>query len=183
MKLQISHFQTSFSDWWLRYLLLNCALMNITARYSWQVIMWHYNDVIMSAMTSQITGVSIVHLTVCSGADQRKHQSSASLAFVRGLHTWPVNSPHKGPVTRKMFPFDDVIMSTLVLVTAWCHQPTSHYLSQYWPRSMMTYGVTRPQYVKSQDNNYWWYWKSSVMFFFFFFRSGWISRFSITIHL
>ena len=39
-----------------------------------------------------------------------KHRSSASLAFVRGIHRWPVNSPHKGPVTRKMFPFDDVIM-------------------------------------------------------------------------
>ena len=50
-----------------------------------------------------------VYWTVCSGADQRKHQSSASLAFVRGIHRWPVNSPHKGPVTRKMFPFDDVI--------------------------------------------------------------------------
>ena len=44
------------------------------------------------------------------GADQKKHQSSASLAFVRGIHRWPVNSPHKGPVTRKMFPFGDVIM-------------------------------------------------------------------------
>ena len=40
----------------------------------------------------------------------RKHQSSASLVFVRGIHRWPVNSPHKGPVTRKMFPFDDVII-------------------------------------------------------------------------
>ena len=45
-----------------------------------------------------------------SGAGQRKHQSSASLAFVRGIHRWPVNSPHKGPVTRKIYPFDDVIM-------------------------------------------------------------------------
>ena len=53
-----------------------------------------------------------------SGADQRKHQSSASLAFVRGIHRWPVNSPHKGPVTRKMFPFDDVIMLRLVLSTS-----------------------------------------------------------------
>ena len=44
------------------------------------------------------------------GTDQRKHQSSASLAFVRGIHRRPVNSPHKWPVTRKMFPFDDVIM-------------------------------------------------------------------------
>ena len=48
--------------------------------------------------------------SVCSGADQRKHQSPVSLPFVRGIHRWPVNSPHKGPVTRKMFPFDDVIM-------------------------------------------------------------------------
>ena len=42
---------------------------------------------------------------------QRKHQSSASLAFVRGIHRWPLKSPHKGPVTRKMFLFDDVIMN------------------------------------------------------------------------
>ena len=47
---------------------------------------------------------------VYSDADQRKHQSSASLVFVRGIHRGPVNSPHKCPVTRKMFPFDDVIM-------------------------------------------------------------------------
>ena len=65
--------------------------------------LYHYGDVILSAMASQITGISIVHSTVCSGADQRKHQSSASLAFVRGIHWWPVNSPHKGLVTRNMF--------------------------------------------------------------------------------
>ena len=64
----------------------------------------------MSAMVSQITSLTIVYSTVYSGADQRRHQSSASLAFVRGIHRWPVNSPHKGPVTRKMFPFDDVIV-------------------------------------------------------------------------
>ena len=69
----------------------------------------HYNDVIMSAMASQITSTSTVCSTVCSGADQGKHHSSASQAFVRGSHRWPVNSPHKGPVTRKMLPFDDVI--------------------------------------------------------------------------
>ena len=50
------------------------------------------------------------YATVYSDADQRKHQSSASLAFVWGIHRAPVNSPHKWPVTRKMFPFDDVIM-------------------------------------------------------------------------
>ena len=66
-------------------------------------------------MTSQITSVTIVYWSVYSGADQTKHQSSASLAFVWGIHRWPVNSPHKGPVTRKMFPFDDVIMHRIRL--------------------------------------------------------------------
>ena len=70
----------------------------------------HYNDAIMSLMASQITSLTIVYSTVYSGTDQRRHQSSASLAFVRGIHRWPVKSPHKGPVTPKMFPFDDVIM-------------------------------------------------------------------------
>ena len=51
-------------------------------------------------------------LIVYSGADQRKHQSSASMAFVGGIHQWPVNSPHKWPVTQKIFPFYDVIMTT-----------------------------------------------------------------------
>ena len=65
----------------------------------------------MDAIASQITSLAIVYSTVYSDADQSKHQSSSSLAFVRGIHRRPVNSPHKGPVTRKMFPFDDVIMS------------------------------------------------------------------------
>ena len=55
----------------------------------------HYNDVIMGAMASQITSLTIVYSTVYSGAD----------------HRGPVNSPHKWPVTRKMFPFDDVSMN------------------------------------------------------------------------
>ena len=63
----------------------------------------------MSSLASPITSLTIVY-SVYSRADQRKHQSSASLAFVLGIHRWPVNSPHKGPVTWKMFPFDDVIM-------------------------------------------------------------------------
>ena len=70
----------------------------------------HYNDVIMGAIASQITSLTIVYSTVYSDADQRKHQSSSSLAFVRGIHRGPLNSPHKWPVTRKSFPFDDVIM-------------------------------------------------------------------------
>ena len=55
----------------------------------------HYNDVIMSAMVSQITGFAIVYSTVYSGIDQRKLQSTASLAFVWGIHRWQVNSAHK----------------------------------------------------------------------------------------
>ena len=66
----------------------------------------------MTAIASPITSLIIVYSTVSSGADQRKHQSSASLVFVRGIHRWPVNSPHKGPAPRKMSPFDDVIMIT-----------------------------------------------------------------------
>ena len=73
-------------------------------------VLSHYDDVIMGAMASEITNLTMVYSTVYSDADQRKHQSSASLAIVRGIHRGPVNFPHKWPVTRKMFPFHDVIM-------------------------------------------------------------------------
>ena len=73
-------------------------------------IPYHYNDVIMDAIASQITSLTIVYSTVYSDADERNHQSSASQAFVWGIHRWPVNSPHKWPVTQKMFPFDDVFI-------------------------------------------------------------------------
>ena len=80
----------------------------------------HYGDVIMGAIASKLTRLASVYSTVYSGAGQRKHQSSASLAFVRGIHRGPVNSPHKWPVPRKMFPFDDVIMSMKVIeYTEW----------------------------------------------------------------
>ena len=77
----------------------------------------HCSDVIMCMVASQITSLTIVYSTVYSDADQRKHQSSASLAFVRGIHRGPVNSTHKWPVTRKMFSFVDVIMNFAVLST------------------------------------------------------------------
>ena len=54
-----------------------------------------------------------------SDADQRKHQSSVSLAFVRGIQRGPVNPPHKWPVARKMFPFDDVIMIKYLVLHRW----------------------------------------------------------------
>ena len=95
----------------------------------------HYDDVIMMAIASQITSLTIVYSAVYSGAHQRKHQSSASLAFVWGIHRGPVNSPHKWPVTRKMFPFDDVIMASY-----WCRRhPT---LTNYSSTCCAAYHVT-----------------------------------------
>ena len=84
-----------------------------------RMIATHSNDVTMGAIASQIASLTIVYSIVYSDADQRKHQSSASLAFVRGIHRGPVNSPHKWPVTRNMFPFDDVIMRVCYV----CCQP------------------------------------------------------------
>ena len=86
---------------------LDCILMMATGTGD-------YNKIIMGMMASQIISLTIVYSTVYSGADQRQHESFASLAFRRRIHRGPVNSPHKWPVTRKMFPFDDVI---ILLVT------------------------------------------------------------------
>ena len=88
-------------------------------------VSFHQNDVIMGAMASQITSLTIVYSTVYSGAVQRKHQSSVSLAFVRGSHRWPVNSPHKWAVTREMFPFGDVVLNPSKMHFE-CH------ILQYW---------------------------------------------------
>ena len=71
---------------------------------------FHHNDVILGAIAAPVTSLTIVYSIVYSDADQRKRQSSASLAFEREIHRGPVNSPHKWPVMRKMFPFDDAIM-------------------------------------------------------------------------
>ena len=88
----------------------------------------------MGAIPSQITSLTIVYSIVYSDADQRKHQSSASLAFVWGIHWSPVNSPHKWPVTRKMFPFDEVIMLEVIAWESehpllWCIIYTHHQAS------------------------------------------------------
>ena len=69
----------------------------------------HYNDVTMGTIASQITSLTIVCSNVYSDEDKKSH-SSSSLAFVLGIHRWPVKSPHKGPVTQSMFSFDDVSM-------------------------------------------------------------------------
>ena len=98
----------------------------------------HYGDVLMGAIASQITSLAIVYSTVYSDADQRKHQSSASLPFVRGIHRGPMNSPYKWPVMRKMFPFDDVIMdlhySILMLIDSIANSPVEWQISkrEHW---------------------------------------------------
>ena len=101
-------------------MLLNVFMGQYSQNVCWDVgqtgkaVFYVILSAFLKAMASQITSLAIVYSTVYSGADQRKHQSSASLAFVRGIHRWPVNSPHKWPVTRKMCPFDDVIMGCTV---------------------------------------------------------------------
>ena len=104
----------------INHQLLNSRHAGLTFRkyknlFAFSTISWHwdcyYSDVIMGVMASQITSLTIVYSTFYSGTDQRKHRGSASLAFVWGIHWWPVNSLHKWPVTWKMFPSDDVIMA------------------------------------------------------------------------
>ena len=87
----------------------------------------HYSDVIMGMMASQMTSLTIVYSILYSGTGQRNHQSSTSLAFVWGIHRSPMNSPHKWPVTRKMFPF------------SWCHH---------------VFRITGPLW--GQSTSYWW---------------------------
>ena len=99
-------------------------IANIMADHDrWQFgLHFHYDDVRMVVMASQNISLTIVYSTVYSDAHQSKHQSSASLAFVWGIHRGPVNSPHKWPVTRKMSPFDDVIMFALLLFCLKCNE-------------------------------------------------------------
>ena len=91
----------------------------------------HYIDVIMRAMTSQPTSLTIVYSTVYSGTDERKYQGSSSLAFVRGNH----RSPHKGTATRKMFPFDDIIIIQWVVS---CKFVNAHMMTRKWEQVIRT---------------------------------------------
>ena len=95
----------------------------------------------MGAIASLITSLTIVYSTIYSDADQRKHQSSASLAFGWGIHRGPVKSPHKWPVTRKMFPFDDVIM--------WSPLPRETIAPLFYLTSTMTADVLVTQDTKA----------------------------------
>ena len=90
----------------------------------------HYNIIIMSAMASQITRLTIIYSAFYSGEDQRKKSKLCVTGLRAENSPWPVNSPHKGPVTREMFPFDDVIM------------PTTCGLSSSWKSACLTLRLT-----------------------------------------
>ena len=121
---------------------------------------WPSNDVIIGAKASQITSPAIVNSTVYSDADQRKHQSSTSLAFVCGIHRWPVNSPHKWPVTLKMFPFDDVIMvhtvcaATVFIISKKLSLPIISITGSYYGSACVTSVV--PFQLCRATSNLWW---------------------------
>ena len=117
--LLIRTWRTNFSEILIDIHIFSNAFENVVWKM-WAILFRpqcvnHYSDVIMGAMAYQITSLTIANLTFYSGTDQRKHQSSASMAFVSA-----VNSPHKGPVIRKMFPFDDVIILSSNISMAQC---------------------------------------------------------------
>ena len=106
----------------------------------------------MGTIASQIM---IVYLIVYSDADQRKHQSSTSLAFVRGIHRRPVNSLHKWPVTRKMFPFDDVIKNAW---TSWNSGIAAWYTFQdkdHLSRHTIAFTWIRRSHCRTSKPAYW----------------------------
>ena len=127
----------------------------LPVKQSWKFSVNHCNGVIMGTMASQITGVFIVCSIVGSGTDQRKHQSSASLAFVRGIHRRPVNSPHRRPVTWKTFPFDDVIMLTSTKPQQNTIKREPYVLDILWPESTAT------EILCWRNLRHWLHWKLS----------------------
>ena len=121
----------------------------------------HYNDVIMSSKASQITSLTIVYSTVYSDADQRKHQSSASLAFVQGIHKWPV--------MWKMFPFDDVIMAAKLDKPSCCVSLFSIELTvmilkpKYFQQNKVNAKcMLLPWLLKIPGHQQLWYWPRSI---------------------
>ena len=110
------------------YVYCQIVRMVLYLRFGSSLETHHYGDVIMGTIASQTTSLTIVYSTVYSDADQRKHQSSPSLPFVWGIHRGPVNSPHQWPITRKMFPFDDVIMTLRhTAIHTWAYSHPSPY--------------------------------------------------------
>ena len=129
-----------------QFITFGCSnrLQKIKSRYASPFatpVNWHYSDIIMSTMASQITSLRVVYSKFYSGADERKHQSFASLAFVMGIHRWPVNSPHNWPVTRKhvsiwlslheiwssyILPGNDEFKCTALMYISWMKDPSEY---------------------------------------------------------
>ena len=139
---------------------LSCKSRGHTCR-----LVLHYKDVITSAMASRITSLTIVYSAVYLRTDQGKHQSSASLAFVRGIRRSPVNSPHKGPVTRKMFLFDDVIMSWWIVgynisvgrtgvSMLWRYREVPIYFDYRWYRTRWYYDKNKTKHKNQRTCTY-----------------------------
>ena len=134
------------------------------------VMVSHYSDVTMSTMASEFSAVLISLLGRLF--KQRNHQSSASLAFMRAIHRRPVDSPHKGPVMWKMFPFDGVIMNFIVLDGTGgfhkgklrCHQcpvDSPHIGPEMWSFNIF-FAVTLNDPLKTRWS-FWWFetlWRS-----------------------
>ena len=93
-------------------------VLDVHSGYVASLQCWYLSDVIMSAIASKITVVTIVYSTVCSGIEQRKHQSSALLAFVWGIHRWPVNSPPKSASNKE---------NVSISMTSSCNAHPSHH--------------------------------------------------------
>ena len=91
----------------------------------------HYTDVIITTIASQITSFTLVYLIVYSGADKKKTSKLCVTSHCAGKSPGPVNSPHKWPVTRKMFPFDDYIMQ--LWTTHHITEPCDFRLSLHYP--------------------------------------------------
>ena len=104
------HIILNYSRFVLFHIKYMAAPVAPEAGYRCHILVVQYNNVKTSVLAPQMTSLTILYSTVYSGAQQRNHQSSASLASVRGIHRWPVNSPYKGPQTWKILPFDDVLM-------------------------------------------------------------------------
>ena len=90
----------------------------------------------MGPMASQITSLTIVYSTIYLGADN-KNQSSASLAFVRGIHRWQVYSPQKEPVTRKIWNSDQWF--TLCIILGMRYISNIYHNTELWFDTWTTY--------------------------------------------
>ena len=149
------YFQVSYPRWHVELFWISEGLA--TTIYSVTKFCTHWPSgkvtiISLQRRHSEHDGVSNVYSTVCPGAYQRQHQSSASLAFVRGIHRYqsPVNSPRKGPITREMFSFYDVIMR----MTSW-HGNIRHITGQLWPVHPHKEPAMRRQLSKQWSR--WWF--------------------------